>query len=78
MTWRKTLLNCLASDRISAFDVVMPNPIPDKEAYPHPASIYWFRQMKDSWRTTCLLLEIQDFPAPCQEYAKILEADRCW
>ena len=63
----------VASDRISAFDVVMPNPIPDKGRILTQLSIYWFRQMEDHVENHLLATEIQDFPAPCQAYAKILE-----
>src|SRR2546422_1910180 len=34
----------VASDRISAFDVVMPNPIPDKGRVLTQMSIFWFEQ----------------------------------
>ena len=63
----------VASDRISAFDVVMPNPIPDKGRILTQLSVYWFRQMEDLVENHLLATEIQDFPAPCQAYAKILE-----
>ncbi|MDH7500886.1 MAG: phosphoribosylaminoimidazolesuccinocarboxamide synthase, partial [candidate division NC10 bacterium] len=63
----------VASDRISAFDVVMPDPIPDKGRILTQLSIYWFRQMEDLIENHLLETEVKDFPAPCQEYAEILE-----
>jgi len=63
----------VASDRISAFDVVMPNPIPDKGRILTQLSIYWFHQMEDLIENHLLATEVKDFPAPCQEYAEILE-----
>jgi phosphoribosylaminoimidazole-succinocarboxamide synthase len=42
----ETLL-LVASDRVSAFDVVMPNPIPRKGAVLTQISAYWFRQLHD-------------------------------
>jgi phosphoribosylaminoimidazole-succinocarboxamide synthase len=37
----------VASDRISAFDVVMPNPIPDKGRVLTQLSSFWFELTKD-------------------------------
>ncbi|MBU4337930.1 MAG: phosphoribosylaminoimidazolesuccinocarboxamide synthase, partial [Actinobacteria bacterium] len=37
----------IATDRVSAFDVVLPNGIPDKGRILTQISIYWFNQMKD-------------------------------
>jgi phosphoribosylaminoimidazole-succinocarboxamide synthase len=37
----------VASDRVSAFDVVMPNPIPRKGAVLTQISAYWFRELRD-------------------------------
>jgi phosphoribosylaminoimidazole-succinocarboxamide synthase len=37
----------VASDRISAFDVVLPTPIPDKGAILTQLSLWWFGQMAD-------------------------------
>jgi phosphoribosylaminoimidazole-succinocarboxamide synthase len=36
----------IATDRISAFDVVMPNPIPDKGKILNQISLFWFEKMK--------------------------------
>jgi phosphoribosylaminoimidazole-succinocarboxamide synthase len=37
----------VVTDRISAFDVVMPNGIPDKGAVLNQISLWWFEQVKD-------------------------------
>jgi phosphoribosylaminoimidazole-succinocarboxamide synthase len=37
----------VASDRISAYDVVMPNPIPDKGRVLNQMSIFWFEKTRD-------------------------------
>jgi len=63
----------VASDRISAFDVVMPDPIPDKGRILTQLSLYWFRQMEDLIENHLLATEVKDFPTPCQEYAEVLE-----
>ena len=63
----------VASDRISAFDVVMPDPIPDKGRILTQISLYWFQQMEDLIENHLLATEVKDFPDPCQEYAEVLE-----
>jgi phosphoribosylaminoimidazole-succinocarboxamide synthase len=63
----------VASDRISAFDVVMPDPIPDKGRILTQLSIYWFGQMEDIIENHLLATEVRDFPAPCQEYTEVLQ-----
>ena len=37
----------VATDRISAFDVVLPNPIPDKGRVLTELSLFWFRETAD-------------------------------
>ena len=37
----------VASDRISAFDVVLPTPIPDKGRVLTGLSLFWFEHFKD-------------------------------
>jgi len=45
--WGEGRLLMLATDRISAFDVVLPNVIPDKGAVLSQMSGFWFRRTKD-------------------------------
>src|SRR3954470_23605462 len=37
----------VATDRLSAFDVVLPTPIPDKGAVLNQISLFWFRHLQD-------------------------------
>ena len=37
----------VASDRISAYDVVLPTPVPDKGAVLTRLSLWWFEQLAD-------------------------------
>ncbi len=41
----------IATDRISAFDVVMPNGIPDKGRVLTQLSLFWFQRLRDMVRT---------------------------
>jgi phosphoribosylaminoimidazole-succinocarboxamide synthase len=55
----ETLL-LVASDRVSAFDVVMPNPIPRKGAVLTQISAYWFRELKDVFPSHCLTADADE------------------
>ncbi len=63
----------VASDRVSAFDVVLPNGIPDKGMVLTQISVYWFNKMKDLVKNHLVATEIKDFPEPLKKYADILE-----
>jgi phosphoribosylaminoimidazole-succinocarboxamide synthase len=63
----------IASDRISAFDVVLPNGIPGKGKLLTQISIYWFRQMEDIIKNHLIATEVDDYPASCRQYREQLE-----
>jgi len=61
----------IATDRISAFDCVMPNGIPDKGRVLTAMSLFWFDYI--SWAPNHLLCsEVSDFPKLLKPYAKDL------
>jgi phosphoribosylaminoimidazole-succinocarboxamide synthase len=62
----------VATDRISAFDVVMPDPIPDKGIILTQISLYWFEIMKPIIENHLISADVKDFPAVCQSYADTL------
>ncbi|RNC67405.1 MAG: phosphoribosylaminoimidazolesuccinocarboxamide synthase [Desulfuromonadales bacterium] len=68
----ETLL-IVTTDRISAFDVIMNEGIPDKGYVLTQISAFWFRQMEDIIPNHIISTEVQDFPAACRPYADILE-----
>jgi len=59
----------VATDRLSAFDVVLPNPIPDKGKVLNQISLFWFDAMKDLVPNHILATDVVDFPKACQPYA---------
>lgn len=59
----------VATDRLSAFDVVLPQPIPDKGKVLTQISNYWFGLMKDILPNHLVATEVGDFPAACKPYA---------
>ena len=62
----------VASDRISAFDVVMHDPIPDKGKILTQISAFWFSQLADLAPHHLVSTDVQAFPAACQAYAETL------
>lgn len=63
----------VATDRISAFDVIMPNPIPGKGVILNKMSLYWFRQMEDIIGNHIISANVADYPPECSPYASSLE-----
>jgi phosphoribosylaminoimidazole-succinocarboxamide synthase len=68
----ETLL-IVTTDRISAFDVIMNEGIPDKGYVLNQISVFWFRQMEDIIPNHIISAEVGDYPAECRKYADILE-----
>jgi len=69
----KNNLLIVATDRISAFDVVMPNPIPGKGAVLTRTSLFWFKQMEDIIGNHLLLTDPKDYPEETAPYRDILQ-----
>jgi phosphoribosylaminoimidazole-succinocarboxamide synthase len=53
----------VASDRVSVFDVVLPDPIPDKGRVLTAISSFWFEQVADLLPNHVLSVDPADFPA---------------
>jgi len=68
----ETLL-IVTTDRISAFDVIMNEGIPDKGYVLTQISSFWFRQMEEIIPNHIISTEVKDFPAACRKYAEDLE-----
>ncbi len=62
----------VVSDRVSAFDVVLPNAIPDKGKVLNQLSLFWFNQMTDIVENHVLESDADRFPAPVTKYAEAL------
>jgi len=63
----------VATDRISAFDVIMPNGIPDKGKILTRMSLFWFELTADIVRNHLVSARVEDYPSSLQEHADILE-----
>jgi len=57
----------VASDRISAFDCILPTPIPDKGKILTTLSVFWFARVAHIIDNHLLLHRVADFPAPFNE-----------
>ena len=62
----------VATDRISAFDFIMPNPIPGKGEVLTRMSAFWFEQMKDIIPNHCVSTDPEEYPAACAPYRDVL------
>jgi phosphoribosylaminoimidazole-succinocarboxamide synthase len=56
----------VATDRLSAFDVILPTPIPDKGRVLTQLSLFWFDLLRDV--TPNHVLSATEFPAPFDTY----------
>jgi phosphoribosylaminoimidazole-succinocarboxamide synthase len=68
----ETLL-IVASDRISAFDVIMPNGIPDKGRVLTALSLFWFARFAGSAANHLIATDVEDYPAMLRVYREQLE-----
>src|SRR5260370_11154557 len=57
----------VATDRLSAFDVILPTPILDKGRVPTQLSLFWFDLLKDVIPNH--VISATDFPPPFNQYA---------
>jgi phosphoribosylaminoimidazole-succinocarboxamide synthase len=63
----------VATDRISAFDVIMPNPIPGKGEILTRLSEFWFRQLADIVGNHLVTTDVEKFPEACRPHRDVLK-----
>lgn len=68
----------VASDRISAFDVIMPDPIPDKGKILTQLSDFWLEYLGDIVENHLLGTDVDRFPEACHPYASQLAGRTMW
>jgi len=59
----------VASDRISAFDVIMDDPIPDKGKILTRISLFWFDKLGGIVENHVISSNPSEYPDPCRTYA---------
>jgi len=63
----------VASDRMSAFDVVMDDPIPDKGSILTGISLFWFEKLESMVENHIISSSPTEYPEICRKYAAELE-----
>jgi phosphoribosylaminoimidazole-succinocarboxamide synthase len=62
----------IATDRISAFDVILPSGIPGKGKILTQLSAFWFSQLTGIVPHHLISTRVEDFPAACRPYRDVL------
>ena len=63
----------VATDRISAFDVILPNPVPGKGIILNQISLFWFDKMASILPHHVITADVNEFPKVCRPYKEMLE-----
>jgi phosphoribosylaminoimidazole-succinocarboxamide synthase len=63
----------VATDRISAFDVVMPDPVPDKGIILTQISLFWFDIMQPLIQNHVVAKDVEQYPEICRPRADVLQ-----
>jgi phosphoribosylaminoimidazole-succinocarboxamide synthase len=63
----------VATDRLSAFDVVLPDPIPEKGRVLTQISLFWFKYFQDVVANHVITSDVAGYPDGCRPYAAVLE-----
>jgi len=63
----------VATDRISAFDVIMADPVPEKGKILTRMSTFWFNKMEDIIANHLISTDVNEFPEECSAYKDILQ-----
>ncbi len=63
----------VATDRISAYDVIMDQPIPGKGAILTDISVWWFEKLREIVPNHLIATDVDDYPEVCEQYRDQLE-----
>jgi len=63
----------VATDRISAFDVVLPTPIPDKGKILTKLTLFWLNFLKDIVENHLITANIDEYPEVLKKHREVLE-----
>ncbi len=63
----------VASDRISAFDFVLPTPIPDKGKILNEISVFWFKKLGNVIANHLISADVKKYPAHVQKFSAEVE-----
>jgi phosphoribosylaminoimidazole-succinocarboxamide synthase len=68
----------VATDRISAFDVVMNEPVPEKGKILTQLSSFWFNATQDIISNHLISTDVDSLPSACLEYRETLRGRTMW
>lgn len=68
----------VATDRISAFDVIMAEPIPDKGKILTQISAFWFQATQDILPNHMISTDASSFPEVCLPHREVLAGRSMW
>jgi len=68
----------VATDRISAFDVIMKQPIPGKGKILTQMTLFWIDQINDLVETHLISADVDRFPEACRPYRDALRDRTLW
>lgn len=68
----ETLL-IVTSDRISAYDVIMPDPIEQKGIVLNRITLFWMEMMQDLVENHIIASSVDDYPGPLKAHRAVLE-----
>jgi phosphoribosylaminoimidazole-succinocarboxamide synthase len=63
----------VVTDRLSAFDVVLPDPIPDKGKVLNQLSAFWFTRFSDQISNHMITIDVREFPPQLEPHEKLLQ-----
>ena len=62
----------VSTDRLSAFDVVLPDGSPRKGEVLNKMALFWFGQVEDIMPNHIITADVNEFPASCRPYVDVL------
>jgi phosphoribosylaminoimidazole-succinocarboxamide synthase len=68
-----TELLIVTTDRLSAFDVVLPQGIPDKGRVLNQLSLFWFKMLESSIPNHVIAADVSDFPTSLKPHRELLD-----
>ncbi len=63
----------VTTDRLSAFDVVLPDIIPDKGKVLNQISVFWFKQMENIVKNHIITTNVNEYPKDFKQYSDALD-----
>jgi len=72
------ILLIVSTDRISAFDHILPNGIPDKGKVLNQISIFWFQKTAGMVRNHLKEIRVERFPEPLLRHVEVLRDAPSW